>query len=429
VELVVKPALVFLDEPTSGLDSFSAVQLIEVLKKVANAGSSVLFTIHQPSSDVFGSFDRVILLNRGRVMYQGEVNNVNEFFADRGFPVPRNYNPADWIMNVAQVVPERELNTAGFYPANEIVRTKPSVSAEGSGRDALGITLRVPNGGAGKPEDYDRHVSFWTEVSMQFRREMKNLKRNKKPLVARYAFSLFMSVLIGVIFLDAGRRNPEDFMNFQAHFGAMIMILMLSMFSTAMPSLLAFPEERPVFLREYSTNHYSVVSYFISRLATEFFVTFPQMLVAITIQYNLVGIQMSFGYLYGLLLTLAMGSTALATMLGCSVEDPKMATEFLPILFVPQMLLAGFFVSPHLIPSWLRWAQYLCSLTYAVRLGLAAEFGDCARDGIDSCRGVLTSVQVYELEEWVYWLILVSLFVVFRLAALIILRKKATKFF
>ena len=40
VELVTKPALVFLDEPTSGLDSFSAVQLCQVLKKVANAASA-----------------------------------------------------------------------------------------------------------------------------------------------------------------------------------------------------------------------------------------------------------------------------------------------------------------------------------------------------------------------------------------------------
>ena len=66
----------------SGLDSFSAVQLCQVLKKVANAGASVLFTIHQPSSEIFNSFDHLILLNAGRVMYQGSVGNVPTFFGN-----------------------------------------------------------------------------------------------------------------------------------------------------------------------------------------------------------------------------------------------------------------------------------------------------------------------------------------------------------
>jgi ABC-type multidrug transport system ATPase subunit len=98
VELVTKPALVFLDEPTSGLDSFSAVQLCQVLKKVANAGASVLFTNHQPSSAIFNSFDHLILLNKGRVMYQGSVLNVPDYFEKHGYPCPEHFNPADWIM-------------------------------------------------------------------------------------------------------------------------------------------------------------------------------------------------------------------------------------------------------------------------------------------------------------------------------------------
>jgi ABC-type multidrug transport system ATPase subunit len=84
VELVTKPSLVLLDEPTSGLDSFSAVQLDQVLKKVAKAGSSVLFTIHQPSSEIFSSFfDHLILMNNGRVMYQGAVTAIPGYFAER----------------------------------------------------------------------------------------------------------------------------------------------------------------------------------------------------------------------------------------------------------------------------------------------------------------------------------------------------------
>lgn len=85
-------------EQTSGLDSFSAVQLCHVLKKVANAGASVLFTIHQPSSDIFSTFDYLILLNKGRVMYEGKNSSVPTYFAMKDYPMPPNYNPADWIM-------------------------------------------------------------------------------------------------------------------------------------------------------------------------------------------------------------------------------------------------------------------------------------------------------------------------------------------
>jgi len=98
VELVVKPTLLFLDEPTSGLDSFSAVQLCQVLKQVANAGATVLFTIHQPSSELFSSFDRLMLLHRGRVMYSGLVDQVSTHFEARGHAIPAHFNPADWIM-------------------------------------------------------------------------------------------------------------------------------------------------------------------------------------------------------------------------------------------------------------------------------------------------------------------------------------------
>ena len=63
---------------------------------------------------------------------------------------------------------------------------------------------------------------------------------------------------------------------------AQILILMMAMFGTAMPTLLSFPEERPVFLREYSTNHYGVVAYFLTRLAMEALITFFQVIVLVS---------------------------------------------------------------------------------------------------------------------------------------------------
>ena len=112
----------------------------------------------------------------------------------------------------------------------------------------------------------------------------------------------------------------------------------------------------------------------------EAFITAAQVLVMVTICYFMIGFGGGFGLFFVTVYTLAMASTALSVLLGCSVEDPKLGQEMLPILFVPQMLFAGFFVAPDLIPSWLRWARYLCTMTYAVRIALVSEFEDCADD-------------------------------------------------
>ena len=59
--------------------------------------------------------------------------------------------------------------------------------------------------------------------------------------------------------------------------------MMMGMFGTAQDALLGFPAERPVFLREYSTNHYSVMSYFFSKMVKEFIVVLLQNVVFVSI--------------------------------------------------------------------------------------------------------------------------------------------------
>mmetsp|Transcript_49349 Transcript_49349/g.119684 ORF Transcript_49349/g.119684 Transcript_49349/m.119684 type:complete len:738 (+) Transcript_49349:311-2524(+) len=403
VELVTRPAMVFLDEPTSGLDSFSAVQLCQVLKKVANAGSSVLFTIHQPSSEIFNAFDRLILMNKGRVMFQGLVTEVPGYFAERNHPLPKNYNPADWIMNVAQANPIEQLEKDGFFPLDE--RKLPDAFVEvAEGKDELGITL-TEHHLAGDYDDSPPGIP--TQLKMLFTRELKNIARDTASIGARFGLTIFLSLLIGLIFRDVGATDPTVPQNLNSSFGALIMVLMMGMFGTAQPALLAFPEERPVFLREYSTNHYSVFSYFLSRLSMEMFVTGLQVLVQVLISYFLINFQSGFAIFWANCYALAMSSTALAVLLGCSVEDPKLGQEMLPLLFVPQMLFAGFFVAPELIPVWLRWAQYLCSLTYSVRIGLVEEFfdrGDCLITSTNEnpCNTLVTNIGADADDTWWY---------------------------
>ena len=64
-ELITEPNLILLDEPTSGLDSSTALRIVQLLKKEAAKGMTIIATIHSPSSEIFQTFDRLILLQEG----------------------------------------------------------------------------------------------------------------------------------------------------------------------------------------------------------------------------------------------------------------------------------------------------------------------------------------------------------------------------
>jgi ABC-2 type transporter len=117
-----------------------------------------------------------------------------------------------------------------------------------------------------------------TQIGMLFDREIKNLQRDVMAVVARFGLTAVLGLLTGIIFFDIGESDPSNPGNLNSHFGALVIIGQMAMFGSAQPALLAFPTERPVFLREYSTNHYSVVSYFLSRFTMEVVITAAQIL-------------------------------------------------------------------------------------------------------------------------------------------------------
>jgi ABC-type multidrug transport system ATPase subunit len=84
VELASKPELLlFLDEPTSGLDAQSAWNLVRFLRKLADSGQAILCTIHQPSSLLFESFDRLLLLGKGgNTIYFGDIGEDSHAIAN-----------------------------------------------------------------------------------------------------------------------------------------------------------------------------------------------------------------------------------------------------------------------------------------------------------------------------------------------------------
>nr|ACX61584.1 GH19653p [Drosophila melanogaster] len=110
-EALTDPPLLICDEPTSGLDSFTAHSVVQVLKKLSQKGKTVILTIHQPSSELFELFDKILLMAEGRVAFLGTPSEAVDFFSYVGAQCPTNYNPADFYVQVLAVVPGREIES------------------------------------------------------------------------------------------------------------------------------------------------------------------------------------------------------------------------------------------------------------------------------------------------------------------------------
>jgi ATP-binding cassette subfamily G (WHITE) protein 1 len=54
---------------------------VQVLQKLARRGHTIVSTIHSPSSMAFNTFDRLILMSDGFIVYQGLARDSADYFS------------------------------------------------------------------------------------------------------------------------------------------------------------------------------------------------------------------------------------------------------------------------------------------------------------------------------------------------------------
>ena len=71
IALITDPSVLFLDEPTSGLDSFTANEVMSVVKRLNTDDVTIIATIHSPTAYAFSLFDAAMILCSGKQVYFG----------------------------------------------------------------------------------------------------------------------------------------------------------------------------------------------------------------------------------------------------------------------------------------------------------------------------------------------------------------------
>ena len=165
LELLPRPQLLFCDEPTSGLDASMALVVATALAALATEQNvTVLASIHQPSSQTFGAFSSLLLLDSGHAVYSGPAQEAAVHFAALGQPCPLGWSHADWLL---EVIVGRKLSLDDLVAAASSVASMGDVES-GGGRLPAAAVL---------PRDGDEAVnSFSHELFVLMRRSWRVLR-------------------------------------------------------------------------------------------------------------------------------------------------------------------------------------------------------------------------------------------------------------
>lgn len=116
VELISDSPILFLDEPTTGLDSYNAYEVISAINQLAiEKNKIVIFTIHQPASEIFQLMDKICVLALGKTVFFGLKEKLEPFFTKINLPIPHLYNPFEHIIEMTTLTSIENSNVLEAY--------------------------------------------------------------------------------------------------------------------------------------------------------------------------------------------------------------------------------------------------------------------------------------------------------------------------
>ncbi|XP_055625717.1 protein white isoform X2 [Toxorhynchites rutilus septentrionalis] len=437
-ETLTDPHLLLCDEPTSGLDSFMAHSVLQVLKRMAMKGKTIVLTIHQPSSELYCLFDKILLMAEGRVAFLGSPYQASEFFSQLGIPCPPNYNPADFYVQMLAIAPNKEVECrdtikkiCDSFAVSPIARDVAEMANVGKGENEVYFSGSSATNGSGKGIGKTGYrASWWTQFYYVLWRSWLTVLKDPMLVKVRLLQTAMVATLIGSIYF--GQKLDQDgVMNIN---GALFLFLTNMTFQNVFAVINVFSAEVPIFLREKRSRLFRVDTYFLGKTIAELplFILVPWVFTSIA--YPMIGLRaglMPFLTATFIVTLVANVATSFGYFISCASSSISMALSVGPPVIIPFLIFGGFFLNSASVPVYFEYLSYLSWFRYANEALLINQWSEIQAGEIACTRANVTcpsSGQIiletfnFKVEDFTFDIVcLVALIVLFRLGALLCL--------
>ncbi|KAK7232139.1 ATPase [Aureococcus anophagefferens] len=338
VEFVTLPAVAFLDEPTSNLDAAAAACFFACLRRALSA-TTVLCTVHQPSSDVFAAFSHVLAVGGGRILYDGSPGSARDFAAARLADVDAELSAAELVIAFCLEAPTLSAKNGGKVAPPE---------AGGYDLDRDGGRFSAVDDAAG-PAIARRLADFCHETRTLMARNAIVRARKRRALVASVARNVIVAVWYGTVYWKCDAHGVASVSYFSLQFVAMSNML-------AVTTLF---EERPLFYRELAARDYGPAAYVVAHSLVNAAYQVPLVLLYCAVCFPMVGLRTDgdhFFFAYAALYVVALIGFVFSATLAAAAPRVQVALNMYSTLFQFNLFFSGYSIPVSQVKWYFHWA-------------------------------------------------------------------------
>ena len=345
LELIREPSVLFVDEPTSGLSSNDSEMVMDLLKEQTLKGKLAIINIHQPSSDIYKLFDKLIVMDKGgHPIYYGNPIDAITYFKKASSYVNAHESECSTCGNVnpeqvLQIVESRVVDEYGKLTTN---RKKESSEWYILYKAEIEKPVGVPEK-TNLPENSFKIPNTFNQFKIFSLRDIKSKFTNKQYLLLTFLEAPILAVILGYFtkYIAGDEYIFSQNENLPAY---MFMAVVVSLFLGLTVSAEEIIKDRKILQREQFLN-LSKGSYLNSKVLIQFFISAVQTLSFVTIGNLILGIQgLTFDYWMVLFATSAFANI-LGLNISASLNSVVTIYILIPFILVPQLLLSGVIVN------------------------------------------------------------------------------------